>query len=127
VTETVEMLRLTQVALLVVTLVVLGARVGKWWCSRWRCLLPAAGTGVIALLICVGTVDALLNARPGGVQTFALTAASVGLLMQALTVGMGRGGSHTHGGVMDIQPRRSERTRGDHWTGTFRTGRSTRR
>lgn len=91
----VELARLVNAALLLLTLVILGARVNRWWCSRWRCLLPAAGTGFIALFVAVSNVDALLQGRSGGVGTFALTVASVALLMQACTVGLGR--SHTRG------------------------------
>lgn len=107
--DAVQFLRIVQVALLVLTLAVLGGRVHTWWCTRWRCLIPAAGTGAVATLIAVGAIDALLVHRPGGVQTLALTAASVGLLMQAMTVGLGRDRAHEHGGVMDIHPRRAER------------------
>jgi hypothetical protein len=105
----VEMLRMAQVALLILTLVILGARVNRWWCARWRCLLPAAGTGAIALLICAGSVDALVHARPGGAQTVALTLASVGLLMQALTVGLGG-----HGRGLGIHPGRRARPSHEH-------------
>lgn len=91
---TVEFLRIVQVALLIVTLVILGVRFRDWWCYRWRCLLPAAGTGAIATLITVGTIDALLHHRPGGVSTFAITLASVALLMQACTVGAGHARFH---------------------------------
>ena len=85
----VEFVRICSVAVLVVTLTVLGARVNRWWCSRWRCLLPAAGTGTVALLVAIGNIDALLHERPGGMATFSIAAASVALLMQALTVGLG--------------------------------------
>lgn len=97
VSDTVEVLRIAQVAILVVTLSVLGARVNAWWCSSWRCLLPAAGTGTIATFIVIAQADALLHNRPGGVGTGALLLACVALLMQACTVGIGR--SHARGTV----------------------------
>jgi len=93
--EWVTYLRVVQVAVLVVTLSVLGARVNKWWCTRWRCLLPAAGTGAIALLVAIGNVDALLHDRPGGFATVAITLASFALLFQACTIGLGA--IHPHG------------------------------
>lgn len=91
----IEALRVTQVAILVVTLSVLGARVHAWWCAAWRCLLPAAGTGAIATFIVLAQVDALIHSRPGGLSTVALFVACVALLMQACTVGIGR--SHASG------------------------------
>jgi hypothetical protein len=95
VTDLIEYVRIINTAVLLMTLVILAARVERWWCSRWRCLLPAAGTGVIALFIALGTVDAMLHNRPGGASVFFVLTASIGLLMQALTVGVGR--SHTRG------------------------------
>lgn len=107
--DAVEAARIINVAVLLLTLVVLGARVSKWWCSRWRCLLPAAGTGFIALMISLGTVDALLHRRAGGMGAFAVTLGTIALLMQACTVGMGRGETHRHSGAVDVTPARSER------------------
>lgn len=89
-TDFVEYVRIINVAVLLVTLVVLGARVNRWWCARWRCLLPAAGTGFIALFVALGTVDALLHNRAGGYSVVFICLASIALLMQACTVGMGR-------------------------------------
>ena len=88
--DAVELARIVQVCLLGMTLVILGARVSHWWCSRWRCLLPAAGTGFIAVFVAAGTVDALIHNRPGGLGSFSVALASVALLMQACTVGIGR-------------------------------------
>lgn len=106
----VELARLVNAALLLLTLVILGARVNRWWCSRWRCLLPAAGTGFIAVFVAVSNVDALLQHRPGGVGTFALTVASVALLMQACTVGLGRSHTREHrpGAYVAFDPARGE-------------------
>lgn len=110
--DLVECARLINVLVLVLTLVILGARINKWWCSRWRCLLPAAGTGFIALMISLGTVDALLHNRPGGAGVFAVLLGAVALLMQACTVGMGR--SHgrdehpTGGAYMAYDPARGQ-------------------
>lgn len=100
-TDLVEYVRLINTAVLLLTLVVLGARVNRWWCARWRCLLPAAGTGVIALFVSLGTVDALLHHRPGGLGVLFVLVAAVALLMQACTVGIGRShpaGTHPAGG-----------------------------
>lgn len=91
----VEALRIVQVCILIVTLAVLGARVNRWWCTRWRCLMPAAGTGTIATFIVLAQVDALFHNRPGGLGTIALLVAVIALLMQACTVGLGR--SHERG------------------------------
>lgn len=107
--DVVEFARIVNVGLLVLTLAVLGGRASRWWCSRWRCLLPAAGTGFIALMISLGTIDALLNNRPGGAGVFAVLLGAVALLMQALTVGMGRGSDHSHVGALDIAPPRADR------------------
>lgn len=103
----VEIARIANVAVLLLTLIILGSRVNNWWCVRWRCLLPAAGTGFIAVMVSVGTVDALLADRPGGAGTFAITLAALAVLMQACTVGLGRGAEHRHAGSMDIAPSRS--------------------
>lgn len=108
----VEFARLTNVVVLLLTMVILGTRVHAWWCTRWRCLLPAAGTGFISLMISLGTVDALIHGRPGGAGSFAVTLGALGLLMQACTVGLGRS-SHLHdlhdGITADIAPARSGR------------------
>lgn len=107
-TPAVELARIINIAVLVLTLVILGARVNRWWCSRWRCLLPAAGTGFIALFVSVSNVDALLHDRPGGLGTFAITVATVALLMQALTVGLGRShkDGHPTGAYVAFDPNR---------------------
>jgi hypothetical protein len=95
VADLVEYGRIINTAVLMLTLVILGARVNRWWCTRWRCLLPAAGTAFIALFVALGTVDAMLHNRPGGMSVLFVLLASIALLMQALTVGLGR--SHTAG------------------------------
>lgn len=107
----VELARIVNVCVLLLTLVVLGARVHTWWCSRWRCLLPAAGTGFIAVMISVGTLDALLHDRPGGIGSLAVTMGALGLLMQACTVGLGRGAGHVHSIGMDVAPANAEAPR----------------
>ena len=48
-------------------------------------------------MVGTGTIDALLHARPGGLGSFTVALASVALLMQACTVGIGR--SHPKGQV----------------------------
>lgn len=109
--DVVQLARIVNLCVLVLTLVVLGARVHTWWCTRWRCLLPAAGTGFIAVMISATTVDALLNDRPGGASTIAITLASLAVLMQACTVGLGRLGGHDHTVGMDIAPPTQARSR----------------
>lgn len=96
VTTAIELARIAQIGVLIVTLAVVGARVNRWWCTQWRCLLPAAGTGLISLLISAGAVDALVHKRPGGVATYLVLLASVALLLQACTIGVG--GVHPEGG-----------------------------
>lgn len=110
VSDLVEYVRITNTAVLLLTLVILGARVNRWWCSRWRCLLPAAGTAFIGLFVALGTIDALLHHRPGGASTWFVLLASVALLMQALTVGLGRShtAGHSPGAYVAFDPARTE-------------------
>lgn len=88
-------LRLLVVAVLIVTLAILGARVNRWWCARWRCLLPAAGTGLIAVCIGMAAAIALIRDQPGGASTVFTLLGAVAVLMQACTVGLG--GVHPRG------------------------------
>lgn len=82
-------LRLTIIAVLIVTLAVLGGRVNHWWGSRWRSLLPAAGTGAIAVCLGLAVTTAVLRDQPGGLSTVFTLAGAVAVLLQACTVGIG--------------------------------------